>query len=522
MTASIRRIATRAIRVPLSRPWGPDVRDLSLVEVVVEDSAGDRGYGFSWTPSIGAAAVQAHLDHDIAAFALGRDADAASLWEPLWRHLHEGGGGGITTIAMAGLDLALWDLAARRAGLGITDHLGRRHETAEVYGSGVNLHYPIDELVAQAGRWVDAGFDAVKVKVGSPDLGDDVERIRAVRDVIGPGRRLMIDANQRWTLDQAERAIGELAAFDLTWIEEPLRADDLAAHVALRDRIEVPVALGENLYTRFRFAEFIDAGAVDVVQPNIVRVGGITPFLAIAGLADERGVELAPHLLLELSAQLALALPGDHLVESVEDASFESLGALASPVARRRRRESGAHDGADWTGHPLRRTPSGCRGIRRPHGGMMTTTTATTDHDRPARRSTRSPAPHAPPSRRRSPRPRRNGRPGSPPWPTRSTGPPTSSSPWPTRSPTSARRASPASSRARPRSCACSRRPWSRGRTSRRRSTTPTRRPRRRAPTCDGCCDRSAPSRSSAPRTSRSRSRSPAATPRRPSRPDAR
>ena len=331
MTASIRSIATRGIRVPLRRPWGPDVRDLSLVEVVVEDTAGDIGYGFSWTPSIGAAAVHAHLDHDIAAFAIGRDADAEALWHPLWAHLHEGGGGGITTIAMAGLDLALWDLAARRADVGITDLLGRRHETAEVYGSGVNLHFSLDELVAQAERWVDAGFDAVKVKVGSPDLADDAQRISAVREVIGPDRRLMIDANQRWGLEQAERAIGELAAFDLTWIEEPLRADDLAAHVSLRERIEVPIALGENLYTRYRFAEFIDAGAVDLVQPNIVRVGGITPFRAIAALAADRGIALAPHLLLELSAQLALALPGDHLVESVEDASFADLGALAAP-----------------------------------------------------------------------------------------------------------------------------------------------------------------------------------------------
>lgn len=331
MTATIRRLTTRAIRVPLRRPWGPDVRALSLVEVVVEDSAGDVGHGFSWTPSIGAAAVQAHLDHDIAAFAVGRDADAQALWHPLWTHLHEGGGGGITTIAMAGLDLALWDLVARRAGVGIADLLGRRHETAEVYGSGVNLHYPLEELVAQAERWVAAGFDAVKVKVGSPDLADDVRRIAAVRDVIGPDRRLMIDANQRWSLEQAERAIGELAAFDLAWIEEPLRADDLASHVALRRRIEVPVALGENLHTRYRFAEFIDAGAVDLVQPNIVRVGGITPFREIASLADDRGTALAPHLLLELSAQLALTLPGRHLVESVEDASFEDLGALAAP-----------------------------------------------------------------------------------------------------------------------------------------------------------------------------------------------
>ena len=335
MTATIRRMTTRGIRVPLARPWGPDVRSLSLIEVVVEDSAGDLGYGFSWTPSIGAAAVRAHLDHDIAAFALGREADAASLWEPLWRHLHEGGGGGITTIAMAGLDLALWDLAARRAGVGIADHLGRHHETAEVYGSGVNLHYPLGELVAQAARWVDAGFAAVKVKVGSARLEDDLERIAAVRDIIGPDRRLMIDANQRWTLEQAERAIGELAAFDLAWIEEPLRADDLAGHVLLRERTEVPIALGENLYTHHRFAEFIAAGVVDVVQPNVVRVGGITPFREIARLAADRGVELAPHLLLELSAQLALTLRGDHLVESVEDASFAELGALAGlpPIA---------------------------------------------------------------------------------------------------------------------------------------------------------------------------------------------
>jgi L-alanine-DL-glutamate epimerase-like enolase superfamily enzyme len=331
VTATIARLTTRPIRIPLRRPWGPDVRDLSVVEVVVEDSDGARGWGFSWTPTIGAAAVRAHLDHDIRDFAIGREAEPSALWEPLWTHLHEGGGGGITTIAMAGLDLALWDLAGRRAGAGVTDLIGRRHETAMVYGSGVNLHYPLDELVAQAERWVAAGFDAVKVKVGSPDVARDVERIAAVREVIGPGRRLMIDANQRWSLEQAERAIGELAAFDLAWIEEPLRADDLASHAALRRRIEVPVALGENLYTRYRFAEFIDAGAVDLVQPNIVRVGGITPFLRIAALAAERGTDLAPHLLLELSAQLALALPGEHLVEAVEDASFEALGALAEP-----------------------------------------------------------------------------------------------------------------------------------------------------------------------------------------------
>ena len=299
--------------------------------VEVEDSDGAVGHGFSWTPSIGAAAVRAHLENDIARFAIGRDADASALWPELWTHLHEGGSGGITTIAMAGLDLALWDLDARRAGLGIVDLLGRRRDEATVYGSGVNLHYPLAELVEQAERWVAAGFEAVKVKVGSAELSDDVERIAAVRDVIGPERQLMIDANQRWDLDRAERAIDALAPFGLRWIEEPLRADDLAGHVALRKRISVPIACGENLYTRHRFAEFIAAGAVDVVQPNAVRVGGITPFRTISALADENGVELAPHLLLELSGQLALTLPHPALVEVVEDAAFSALHVLAEP-----------------------------------------------------------------------------------------------------------------------------------------------------------------------------------------------
>ncbi|BDZ65595.1 mandelate racemase/muconate lactonizing enzyme family protein [Agromyces mangrovi Wang et al. 2018] len=332
MTATIASLATRLVRVPLSRPWGPDVTELSVIETVVTDSDGATGYGFSWTPTIGAASVQAMLDHDIASFAVGRAADATGLWPELWRHLHEAGGGGVTTIAMAGLDLALWDLAGRRADASVVGLVGRTQETAEVYGSGVNLHYPLDELVAQAERWVAVGYDAVKVKVGSPDLARDVERLAALRDVLGPGRRLMIDANQRWSLDQATTALEAFATFGPAWIEEPLRADDLPAHAELRRRTDVPIALGENVHTRYRFAEFLDAGVVDVAQPNIVRVGGVTPFREIAALADEYGVQVAPHLLFELSGQLALTLPRPTLVEDVEDATFTALGVLADPA----------------------------------------------------------------------------------------------------------------------------------------------------------------------------------------------
>lgn len=332
---TITAVRTRLLTRPLLRPWGADVSQMHLV--VVEVSAGgETGTGFSWTPTIGPYAVQALLDHDIADFAVGRPAHPEVIWDDAWRQLHEAGGGGVTTIALAGLDLALWDLRARSVGASVSGLLGRRTERIAAYGSGVNLHYPLDELVAQAERWVAAGYRGAKMKVGSPDLDRDLDRVAAVREVLGPDRWLAVDANQRWDLPAAERAIRALQRFDLQWVEEPLRADDLTAYATLRRRIEVPLACGENIHTLYRFAEFVAADAVDILQPNIIRVGGITPFLRIAQLARSRSRQLAPHLLPDLSAQLAASLPGTVWVEEVEDAGLESLGFVteATPVLR--------------------------------------------------------------------------------------------------------------------------------------------------------------------------------------------
>lgn len=324
--------SARILRVPLSRPWGPDVRDVHVIAVDVHGEDGVVGHGFSWTPTIGARAVHAMLQDHLLPFALHRGSDdPRALWEAAWEHVHEAGGGGITTIALAGLDLALWDLRARRAGVGLAEHLGRRRERVPAYGSGVNLHYSREQLADQASRWVADGFRAVKVKVGRPELDDDVERMALVREIIGDERALMVDANQRWDVDTAVRRARALARFDLTWLEEPLRADDLAGYRDLRRHLDVPIALGENLHTIHRFREVADAHVADVLQPNLVRVGGLTPFLRIACLVRERGLRLAPHLLPELSAQVAFALDEEVWVEDVEDARFAQLGALTAP-----------------------------------------------------------------------------------------------------------------------------------------------------------------------------------------------
>lgn len=315
-------------RAPLVRPWGADVRTIDVVEVTVETRDGRVGTGFSWTPTIGSAAVAALLENDIREWAIGRASDAQKLWPLLWTHLHEAGSGGITTIAMAGLDLALWDLESRVHGASLSAHLGAKRSRVTAYGSGVNLHYSLDELRAQAGRWAAAGYSAVKMKVGRQGRGEDAVRVAAVREIVGDDVALMLDANQRWTLRQAERALRELEQFKPAWIEEPLRADDLVSHARLRESIRTPIAVGENLHTIYRFREAIDVGACDIIQPNVVRVGGITPFLEIAALAAERGVTLRPHLLPELSGQLALALTAETEVERVEGAGFAELGLL--------------------------------------------------------------------------------------------------------------------------------------------------------------------------------------------------
>jgi L-alanine-DL-glutamate epimerase-like enolase superfamily enzyme len=314
----------------LARPWGPEAPENTVIVVAVSAEDGSSGTGFTWTPTVGSDALLALVEDDVAPAVVGMPAHPAVVSRALFARLHEGGSG-LVQCAAAAIDLALWDRDARTTGLSVTDRIGRMRDEVPVYGSGVNLHYSIDDLIAQVRRWMDAGYEAVKVKVGRPDVGEDVDRLDAVREVLGPDRALMIDANQRWDLWQAQRALRALARFDPAWIEEPIRADDTGAYRRLRSRIDVPVALGENAHTVHRFRDLIDADACDLVQPNVIRVGGITPFLRIAELAESSSIPVAPHLLPDLSAQLALALPRLAWVEDVEDSGLGALGMLRSP-----------------------------------------------------------------------------------------------------------------------------------------------------------------------------------------------
>jgi L-alanine-DL-glutamate epimerase-like enolase superfamily enzyme len=204
-----------------------------LIVTTVHSSDGSTGQGFSWAVRAGGQAIQAMVDADCRPVAEGGPVVPAAAWDRLWWHLREAGGG-IATLAMAAIDIGLWDLQAKAANLSLADLLGRQRDRVAVYASGVNRHLTLDELREQVSRWIAAGHSRVKIKVGLPSLEEDLERVGAVRQIMGPGRPLMVDANQLWDLPTARRAARALSAFDIFWLEEPLPAEDFGAFTPRR------------------------------------------------------------------------------------------------------------------------------------------------------------------------------------------------------------------------------------------------------------------------------------------------
>ena len=330
MTAHITAVSSKLYRLPMPRPWGPAVTCQYLIATTVHSSDGGTGQGFSWAVQAGAQAILAMVEADCRPVAEGGPVVPAAAWDRLWWQLREAGGG-IAPLSMAAIDIGLWDLQAKSAGLSLADLIGRQRDRVPVYASGVNRHLTLAELTEQVTRWTAAGHSRFKIKVGLPSLDEDLERVAAVRKIIGPDRLLMVDANQLWDLPTARRAAQKLSAFDIFWLEEPLPAEDFQGYARLRAAVGIPLAAGESLYTEAQFRDLLLAGAVDFVQPNVCRVGGITPFLRVARLARLFDVPVMPHLLPDISGQLAMALPLPGMIEDIDEGSFAALGALARP-----------------------------------------------------------------------------------------------------------------------------------------------------------------------------------------------
>lgn len=306
--------------IPVLQPRTDAVQAfLSQETIFVEltTSEGTVGRGYAYTIGIGGSAVLALLRDYLLEKLNGLD---AACPEEIWRHLFNQCRsvmvGPVTALALAAIDTAVWDARAKALGLPVCELAGGAQRSVPVYDTeGGWLHFSIDELAANAAQAINDGRQGVKIKVGKPNASEDVERLRAVREAIGPAAALMVDANQGFTRDEAVRRAHLYEPFDLTWLEEPLAADDVEGHAILARSTSIPIAVGETMYSLAHFREYLSAGAASVVQPDVARIGGITPWLKVAHLAEAFGVPTAPHFLMELHVSLSAAVPNGRWVE---------------------------------------------------------------------------------------------------------------------------------------------------------------------------------------------------------------
>ena len=295
----ITSIETYALAVPLARPIADATAAMShwtvpVVEVKTAD--GRVGTGISGV-HCGPELLSDVIDKYYAGALLGASSgDIIGTWKRLyWLPTHWIGRAGAVHMALAMVDIALWDLAAQRAGVPLWRLLGGTAEPIEAYNTDAGwLNFSADELVRDLTSLVDQGWQRVKMKVGKADWREDARRVRAVRDQIGDVT-LMCDANQRWDLSTANRIMPVLEEARMDWVEEPLHADDLNGHRLLQRSTRLDIAAGESIYSSQQFTSFIAADALRVVQVDATRVGGVTEWLQVAAHASSRGLRLAPH-----------------------------------------------------------------------------------------------------------------------------------------------------------------------------------------------------------------------------------
>jgi len=326
----ITRVAFQYYRIPLKQTLISAKFTLThreLVTVEVETDAGMKGMGWFTTPGVGARAASMLAQEHMAPLLIGEDPrHNERIWERLWSKCHFAGPGGLTTLAISGIDIALWDIKGKLAGEPLYRLLGGASSDVGVYASSINLHLDKPALLDQVDGQLAAGYRAFKMKLGRPTIEEDLDRCRAVRERIGPEAELMLDANQKWRSGEAVQHCAVLAEVNPLFIEEPILSDDVGGHARLRAVSAIPVAVGEQLCNKFEFWNYVRSDAADVLQPCVWKIGGITEWLKVAAMAQAANLVTSPHGALELSLHLAAAVPRCDKIENIFGVSLYELG----------------------------------------------------------------------------------------------------------------------------------------------------------------------------------------------------
>lgn len=297
----IKKVTSHVLSAAVERPftssrgWLYKTRGTCLVEIETDD--GIVGWGECYGPS---AVAKAFIDTQLAAQVIGRDPfDVEVIWEHLYNRIKDYGQTGMAIAAISGIDIALWDIVGKACGKPVHKLIGGAFRTeVEAYATGlyfVDRDRLVEEAVEEALAFKAEGFKAIKMKIGLGSIARDYDRVKAVREAVGPQIRLMVDANHCFSVPMAIRLGRRLEELDIDWFEEPISPEDIDGYVQVTNALDMAVAGGENDFTRWGFREAITRKAMDIVQPDVCAAGGITECKKIATLASVHGVECVPH-----------------------------------------------------------------------------------------------------------------------------------------------------------------------------------------------------------------------------------
>jgi L-alanine-DL-glutamate epimerase-like enolase superfamily enzyme len=316
----IRAIESFVLDVPTPKPIALEYPSHRLVVASIETDEGPSGLGYSLVfGAAGAESIQVYLETRLKPLLIGEDPlMVGQLWERMYRLDRGIRRQGVAAYAVSALDIGLWDLAGKVAGLPLFKLWGAVRDRVPVYGSGGWPKYPIEAVVDEARRYVAMGCRYYKMKIHDPDPRVNRRRVEAVRKALGDDVRLMVDVNQRLDILGNIQQARLLEDLDLVWYEEPVTADDLAGCAEVARSIAVPVATGENNYTRFEFRELIERRAARYLMPDVCRANGFSETLRIGQLAAAHQVAVTPHVVHELSLHVVGALANGFLVEFID------------------------------------------------------------------------------------------------------------------------------------------------------------------------------------------------------------